>query len=264
MKVTVLYENHAGFRKGLLGGHGFSALVEHKKLRVLVDTGTDGDVLINNMRALGVEPDSIDYLFITHGHYDHTGGMKALLQARSKPLEVIAHPGIFQHRVVLKPRRREIGIPFTRKELEELGAEFILSEKPFEFADGFISSGEIERITWDRAVGYFPDGRKDPVKDDMALILDLGDSTAVITGCGHSGVVNIVRHAEKVGGKPVMALIGGLHLIGASEGLLEDVVNNVRARLYAGHCTGLGAFAYLKCRLGEGVEPLHVGRVIEL
>ncbi|WP_297552256.1 MBL fold metallo-hydrolase [Thermococcus sp.] len=264
MKVTVLYENHSGFRKGLLGGHGFSALVERGDVRVLVDTGTDGKVLLNNMEALGIEPDSIDYLFITHGHYDHTGGLKALLEARSKPLKVIAHPGIFQRRIALKPRRREIGIPFTREELEELGAEFVLREGPFEFAEGFMSSGEIERITWDRAVGYFPDGTKDPVRDDMALILDLGDSTVVITGCGHSGVINIVRHAEKVSGKPVKALIGGLHLVGAKEELLEDVLKNVKARLYAGHCTGLESFAYLRCRLGNRVEPLHVGKVIEL
>ena len=261
MKVTILYENHAGFRKGLLGGHGFSALVEHRGLRVLVDTGTDGSVLINNMRALGIESDSVDYLFITHGHYDHTGGMKALLQARSKPLKVIAHPGIFQRRIALKPRR-EIGIPFTREELEELGAEFVLSEKPFEFAKGFMSSGEIERITWNRAVGYFPDGRRDPVRDDMALIVDLGSEVAVITGCGHSGVINIAKHAEKVSGKPVKALIGGLHLIGAKEELLEDVLKSIKANLYVGHCTGLEAFAYLRCR--SSAEPLHVGKIIEL
>ncbi len=264
MKVTIVYENHSGFRKGLLGGHGFSALVERGGVRTLVDTGTDGEVLLNNMEALGIEPDSIDYLFITHGHYDHTGGLKALLEARSKPLRIIAHPGIFQRRIALKPRRREIGIPFSREELEKLGAEFVLKKEPFEFAEGFMSSGEIERITWDRAVGYLPDGTKDPVRDDMALILDLGDSTAVITGCGHSGVINIVRHAEKITGKPMKALIGGLHLIGAKEELLEDVVKNVNGKLYAGHCTGLESFAYLRCRLGELVEPLHVGKVIEL
>ena len=264
MKVTIVYENHSGFKKGLLGGHGFSALVEHGGIRVLVDTGTDGKVLLNNMKALGIEPDSIDCLFITHGHYDHTGGLKALLEARSRPLKVIAHPGIFQRRIALRPRRREIGIPFTREELEELGAKFILKAEPFEFAKAFISSGEIERLTWDRAVGHFPDGTKDPVRDDMALILDLGDSTVVITGCGHSGVINIVRHAEKVSGKPVEALIGGLHLVGVKEELLKDVIKNVKARLYAGHCTGLESFAYLRCRLGERVEPIHVGKTIEL
>jgi len=268
MKVTVIYENHAGFRKGLLGAHGFSALVEHRGTRVLVDSGTDGNVLLNNMDELGIKPDLIDYLFITHGHYDHTGGLKALLESREEPLKVIAHPGIFAKRIALKPRRRNIGIPFSREELEGLGAEFIMKTEPFEFAAGFWSSGEILRRTWDRAVGYVEkEGKleKDHVPDDIALIVDLGQSIAVITGCGHSGVLNIAWHAEDISGKQVRALIGGLHLLGAKKELLDEVVERIDAeRLYAGHCTGIDSYAYLKARLGDRVEPLHVGKTIEL
>lgn len=268
MKVTVIYENHAGFRKGLLGAHGFSALVEHGGVRVLVDTGTDGGVLLNNMDALGIAPDSIDFLFLTHGHYDHTGGLKALLESREKPLKIVAHPGIFVRRVALKPRKREIGIPFTRQELESLGAEFVLRKGPFEFAPGFWSSGEVPRRTWDRTVGYLErDGKleKDPVPDDIALVVDMGQSAAVITGCGHSGVLNIAWHAADVLGKPVGALIGGLHLLGAKRELLDEVIEKIDAeRLYAGHCTGIDSYAYLKAGLGDRVEPLHVGKTIEL
>ncbi|MCD6373510.1 MAG: MBL fold metallo-hydrolase [Thermococcus sp.] len=268
MKLTVVYENHAGFTKGLIGGHGFSALVEHEGTRVLIDAGTDGKVLLNNMDALGIEPGSIDYLFITHGHYDHTGGLKALLEARSEPLKIIAHPAIFRRRIALKPRRREIGIPFAREELEELGAEFVLRKEPFEFAPGLWSSGEIPRRTWDRVVGYVEEGGRlirDLVPDDMALIIDLGDSAAVITGCGHSGVLNIVWHAEDVLGKPVRELIGGFHLGGAKKEFLNDIVERIDAeRLYAGHCTGLNEYAFLKARLGGRIEPLHVGKIIEL
>lgn len=179
------------------------------------------------------------------------------LKARGKRIRVIAHPGIFRRRIALKPHRRKIGIPFTREELEELGAEFILSEKPFEFAPGFMSSGEIERRTWDRAVGYLEENGellRDPVIDDIALIVDLGDSIAVIIGCGHSGILNIARHAEDVLGKPVKALIGGLHLSGASKELLNDVVEKIDAeKLYAGHCTGIDSYAYLKKRLGDRI-----------
>ncbi|MBP1912952.1 MBL fold metallo-hydrolase [Thermococcus stetteri] len=268
--ITILFENHAGWKKGLIGYHGFSALVEHNEYRVLVDTGTDGRVLLNNMRELGVEPDSIDALFLTHGHYDHTGGMVELLKARSEPLDVYAHPGIFARRVALKPRRREIGIPFIREELEALGAVFHLSEKPFEFLPGFISSGEIERKTWDMAVGYLVEGVKeikDPVKDDIALILDLGRKVAVITGCGHSGILNIARHAVGLTGKPITALIGGFHLRGAPEHLLDDAVKGLKElgveRLYAGHCTGIDEYAYLKGHF-ELAEPLFVGKEIRV
>ncbi|CAD5243875.1 MBL fold metallo-hydrolase [Thermococcus camini] len=268
MRLTVIYENHAGFVKGLLGGHGFSALLEHRGRRVLIDTGTDGEVLLSNMTWLGIDPGEIDFVFITHGHYDHTGGLKAFLNAREEPVRVIAHPGIFRRRVALKPHRRDIGIPFDRRELEGLGAEFILKEEPFEFAPGLWSSGEIPRRTWDRAVGYVEENGsliRDPIPDDIALIIDLGNSVAVVTGCGHSGVLNIAWHAEDVLGKPVRALIGGLHLRGAKKELLNEVVERIDAeRLYAGHCTGLDEYAFLKAGLGERIEQLYVGRVIEL
>jgi 7,8-dihydropterin-6-yl-methyl-4-(beta-D-ribofuranosyl)aminobenzene 5'-phosphate synthase len=268
--ITILFENHAGWKKGLIGYHGFSALVEHNGYRVLVDTGTDGNVLLNNMLELGIEPDSIDALFLTHGHYDHTGGMVELLKARSKPLDVYAHPGIFARRIAIKPKRREIGIPFTREELEDLGAVFHLSEKPLEFLPGFMSSGEVERKTWERAVGYIVENEKevrDPVKDDIALIIDLGESIGVITGCGHSGILNIAQHAANLTGKPIKALIGGFHLRGAPERILKDAVEGLKElgveHLYAGHCTGIEEYAHLKCHL-ENVEPIFVGKRIEM
>jgi len=272
MKVTILFENHGGFKKGLWGGHGFSALVEHKEYRILVDTGVSGEILLKNMNALGIGPADIDYLFLTHGHYDHTGGLKALLEARGgKNLMIIAHPEIFVRRVALKPHLRNIGLPFKRRELEELGAEFILTRDPVQIVEGIYSSGEIERITWDRAVGYrIENGKlvKDEVKDDISLILDSGDSIAVITGCGHSGIINIAMHAQKLMDKPVKVLIGGSHLIGAEPKLLKETVKKLKdmkvEKIYAGHCTGFEAMGLFMVKFGKAFEPLYVGKVIEL
>ncbi|WP_457753410.1 MBL fold metallo-hydrolase [Thermococcus sp.] len=272
MKITILFENHSGFKKGLFGGHGFSALVEYRGYKILVDTGIDGGILLRNMNALGIKPADIDYLFLTHGHYDHTEGLKALLEARGgKKLIIIAHPEIFVKRVALKPHLRDISLPFKRVELEELGAEFILTRDPIQIIEGIYSSGEIERITWDRIIGYrIESGKlvKDDVKDDIALILDLGDSVAVITGCGHSGVINIAMHAQKLMNKPIKALIGGFHLIGAKPGLLKETVEKLKElkveKLYAGHCTGFEAISFFMSEFGKAFEPLYVGKVIEL
>ncbi|WP_456365465.1 MBL fold metallo-hydrolase [Thermococcus sp.] len=270
MRLTVIFENHAGYRKGLLGYHGFSALVEHNGRKVLVDSGTDGSVLLRNMDSLGVSPGEIDAIFLTHGHYDHTGGLKAFLQERENGIDVYAHPGIFQRRVALKQKLREIGIPFTREELESLGARFHLSPKHVEFLPGFLSSGEIERKHWDRTVGYLTKNGeyvKDPVRDDVALIVDLGREVAVITGCGHSGILNIAEQAIMLTGKPIGALIGGFHLRGAKRELLDDAIGGLKSlkvgRLYAGHCTGIDEYAYLKARL-QNTGVLHVGLSLEL
>ena len=272
MKVTIVMENHSGFKKGLLGAHGFSALVEHKNMRVLVDTGVDGEVLLRNMNALEINPKKIDYLFLTHGHYDHTGGLKALLEARKgRKLPVIAHPEIFTKRVALKPHLRDISIPFKREELEALGADFILVKDPFQIREGIWSSGEIERKVWDRAVGYKLEGgalSKDPVKDDISLILDLGKAVAVVTGCSHSGILNIAMHAQKIIEKPLKALIGGFHLAGAKKELIEDTIETFKGmdirKFYAGHCTGFDATARFKTAFGERFEPIYSGKVIEL
>jgi 7,8-dihydropterin-6-yl-methyl-4-(beta-D-ribofuranosyl)aminobenzene 5'-phosphate synthase len=270
MIITVLFENHAGFKKGLLGAHGFSVLVQHNGKKILVDTGSDGRVLLHNMEALNVSPEEVEALFLTHGHYDHTGGLKEFLDARKSSIDVYAHPDIFLRRIALKPKRREIGIPFSQEYLERLGANFILREESTKIFEGMYTSGEIERTTWDRAVGYLVEGKKlvkDPIRDDMALILDIGSSMVIVTGCGHSGILNIAMHAKSTFYKPIFALVGGLHLRGAKRHILEDVVKGFKdfgiKKLYPGHCTGIDEYAYLKAEIGS-VEALHVGKVMKM
>ena len=117
-------------------------------------------------------------------------------------------------------------------------------------------------------VGYVEENGnllRDTVPDDMALIINLGESTAVVTGCGHSGVLNIARHSEYITGKPIRAIIGGLHLINADRDLLDDIIENLRVEeLYTGHCTGMASYAYLKAKLGDSVRSLHVGKSFEI
>ena len=270
MKITVLFENHAGFKKGLLGSHGFSVLVEHRGKRVLVDAGSDGKVLLHNMKVLNISPEKVDVVFLTHGHYDHTGGLEEFLKARKSSIDIYAHPHVFLRRIALKPKRREIGIPFSQEHLEKLGANFILKEKPVRIFDEIYTSGEIERRTWDRAVGYIMSGEKpvkDPLRDDMALFIELGDKIVIISGCGHSGILNIVGYSRKLMNKPIFALVGGFHLSGAKRSILEDAVGGIRTfgveKLYPGHCTGFDGICAFMGAFGDKVEPLYAGKEVK-
>ncbi|NJE25101.1 MBL fold metallo-hydrolase [Thermococcus sp. MV5] len=271
MRSIVLFENHAGFKKGLLGYHGFSLFIDYDGRRILVDVGTEGKILLHNMKALEIDPEKIDAVVLTHGHYDHTGGLREFLRVRRSTIDIYAHPEIFLQRIALKPKLRDIGIPYLQEELETLGANFILDKKPLKIFDGVWTSGEIKRVTWDRRVGYIVKDNgliKDPVRDDIALVVEDGESVIVITGCGHSGILNIVMHAQNLLNKPIKALIGGFHLMGSDEKLRRDAIRGLKdlgvQKLYAGHCTGFEAMASFMYTVGKNFEPLYVGKVIEL
>ncbi|MFZ5647411.1 MAG: MBL fold metallo-hydrolase [Bacillota bacterium] len=144
LTITVLSENTVGSTMGLTGEWGLSLLVETAGKKILFDTGERGN-LVANAKALKIDLGSVDALVVSHGHYDHTGGMAAFLNLRGR-LPVYAHPGLFALHHSSPDNPRYIGIPFNRGELEKMGAEFILTKDPAEIFKGIWLSGEIPRI----------------------------------------------------------------------------------------------------------------------
>jgi len=270
-RVLILVENHSGYRQGLVGVHGFSAILDTGDNVILIDTGPNADVLLNNMETLGYDPKDIDYVVLTHGHYDHTGGLKGLVEARKGETIVIAHPDVFSDKFSIEGRRiRYIGIPFSREELVSLGARFLLTRNSLKIAEGVMFSGEIPREYWTRTTGHVVvNGNlvEDPLLDDISVILELERGLVVISGCGHSGLKNIVTHAKRLGNKPVMAIVGGYHLIGSKEDILSDVVKFIGdegiEKAFLGHCTGIKEIAWLKKHLNDVVEFIYAGRTME-
>jgi len=148
MKVTVVIDNciPPSLRGPFLAEHGLALLIEEGASRILFDTGQTGAV-VHNLSLLGIHPSSLDAVVLSHGHYDHTGGLLALLQHAAKPMPIYAHKAIFQTRVSVAGRRRFIGIPYAQPQLTELGAQWRLSDQPVEVLPGLWFSGQIPRVS---------------------------------------------------------------------------------------------------------------------
>lgn len=274
-KITVLSENSVVKPMGLIGEHGFSVLVERGDTRILFDTG-QGYALIHNSRILGVDLGSIDTVVLSHGHYDHTGGLAELLKG-SRHKKIFAHPGIFVSRFLegADGSREPIGMPFTRAYLEGLGAEFVLSETSQVVAEGITTTGEVLRETdfekGDTTLYLCEEhgGGPDPHDDDLSLVVEGESGLLVLLGCAHAGVVNILRHVQGQNpDKPIKAVVGGTHLGFSGEeqmaGTVEAMAGLGVEKVGASHCTGLAGSARLREALGDSFFFAGVGSVLEV
>jgi 7,8-dihydropterin-6-yl-methyl-4-(beta-D-ribofuranosyl)aminobenzene 5'-phosphate synthase len=243
---------------GLRAEHGFSALVSIRRgtttTTLLFDTGISTDGMSENADRLGVDLEDVQGVVLSHGHFDHAGGL-AGLAGRSGGLPMTVHPLVWTRRRLAVPGAEAFELPtLSRRALEAEGFAVIERREPSLLVDGCVLvTGEIDRTTeyeqgmppahqaWDGA-----DWRHDPlVLDDQAVVVHVrGRGLLVLTGCGHGGAVNIVRHAMRLTGVDRLhALVGGLHLSGP---FFEPIISpTVRALaefapdlIVPGHCTG--------------------------
>jgi 7,8-dihydropterin-6-yl-methyl-4-(beta-D-ribofuranosyl)aminobenzene 5'-phosphate synthase len=275
-RVTVVCENSVIKPGALIGEHGFAALVQRGDKELLFDTG-QGYGLVHNARILGIDLDSIKTVVISHGHGDHTGGLADLLKVGGVR-DVYAHPGIFDPRYHEIPDGppKPIGIPFTRAYLEGLGAHFHLSAEPQKVSQGVLTTGFVPRETpfetGDQAllVGN-ADGScsRDPVSDDLSLVVEGDTGLIVLLGCAHAGLVNILNHVRKlVPAKPIKAVLGGTHLGMCGEDQMRATIEAMTSlgvqKVGASHCTGLAGAARLRAALGDSFFFAGVGSVLEV
>ena len=259
LRVSIVVDNTV-YRPGFLAEWGFAALVEAESggrvTRLLFDTGSSSEALLHNLGMLGVEASTIDYVVLSHGHYDHTGGLRGFLERAGGKI-VVAHPGVFAKKFSLKGGRlRYIGSPIALSEAESM-AKVVLSRKPLEIFEGAYFLGEIPREGHpEYRDGMYVAGEEgleeDRLLDDTALAVNVKSlGLVLLTGCGHSGVLNIVRAAQKLTGAKVFAVVGGLHLMGLAPNDVYSVFDRldewgVKAVAPA-HCSGTVA----KCQASE-------------
>ena len=269
LRITVLADNCVA-APDLLAEHGLSMLIEADDRRILFDTG-QGRVLRDNLATLGIALAPLDAIVLSHGHYDHTGGLSAVLEEQCPP-------AIFVHTAAVAPKyakreqppHRFIGFPaLSREALDTVRERIVWTRSATQVAPGVWCTGEIPRThKGEQADSVFfldADCREpDPLVDDQALVVETTRGLVILAGCAHAGVVNTVNHVCKLAGRDeIHALIGGLHLGRASYKQLEETGNTLgrlNCRILAPcHCTGMSAHAYLRARFHSLVQDVGAG-----
>ena len=273
--ITTLSENTAGIGN-FLAEWGLSILVETDDVNVLLDTGP-GISASHNADILGIDLNQVDKIVLSHGHFDHTGGLRQVLRRMGKEVEIIAHPDVWGVKYARRKGYpdRYVGIPFQREELESLGATFNLTTEPVKISDSIMTTGEIPMVTEFEEItpivfikengGFQPD----KLLDDRALILNTESGLVVILGCAHRGIINTLYHAQRITGvKTIHTVVGGCHLIDATQ---ERVLMTIAAlrelgvqRLGVSHCTGLPAACVLAQEFGENFFFNNTGTRFEI
>ncbi len=272
--MVTLSENSAGLKKGVLAEHGFSAYLEYADFKLIFDAGQT-TTTVHNADFLEIDLEGVS-IALSHGHYDHTGGLVNLLR-RTGPVTVYAHPDVFATRYFRrKGALRQNGIPFDRVDLEGMAAGFKFSRRAQEIHPGLWLTGEVPRLTEfetasDDLVITSEDGKTtvDPLLDDQALVVVLTRGLFVLLGCAHSGMINTLEHAKEVTGvDTILGVAGGTHLGFGGKVKLQKTVDALRSFdleiLAPCHCTGFAAASALAATYPDQFVNNSVGTEIEL
>ena len=270
IKITILVDNLAG--DGMATEHGLSLLIEADNRRILFDTG-QGGALSPNAEKIGVDLGRIDTLVLSHGHYDHTGGISRVYHCAPK-IDLYCHPAAVLPRYSIRDGKpKNLGMPkdalrtvdrFPSSRLHWVSKTVFLSP-------GIGLTGPIPRKTdyEDTGEPFFLDpggNRPDPVEDDMALWIRTPKGPIVCVGCCHSGVVNTLRHVCSLdGASGIRAVIGGFHLLHADSPRIERTLESLRflspELIVPCHCTGDRVVQTMIGALGDLVKPGRAGAV---
>jgi len=274
MKITTLCENRIEPSFGLFASHGLSLHIEYKGKQFLYDVGQD-IVFMENAEKLHIDIDNCKTIIISHGHFDHAGGLCYLDFFGNTPNLIIKESAFLEKIRLVNEEEVDIGISNSLKHLKEYSKKF---DNNFEIFDGLwcISQVEINKDFVGLEKGLYiknEDGslEDDTFSDELGLCCETREGLCVISGCSHRGVINIINAAkELMKNNSIHTFIGGLHLNFASEKEIYSIINafkelNIK-RLIIGHCTGWKALNMIERELSPKVEIInnYVGYSVKL
>jgi 7,8-dihydropterin-6-yl-methyl-4-(beta-D-ribofuranosyl)aminobenzene 5'-phosphate synthase len=232
MKIMIVYDNNP-YDPGLRSDWGFSCLVNLQERAILFDTGGDGEILLDNMKKLGIDPREIQVVLLSHIHGDHIGGLPAFLRINRKVKIYV--PASFPGRL--------------KEEIRNRGATLEEVSRPKEIFPAVFTTGEMDG------------GIK-----EQSLVLRSPGGLIVITGCAHPGIVKIVRQAKEIANGKVHLVLGGFHLEGESASAIERIIQNFLQlgveKVAPCHCSGELARRIFKEKFGSSYIPAGVGKEI--
>ncbi len=272
MEVLTLVDNLV-YGQGLLGEHGLSFLIKINGKKILFDTGQSG-VIVQNASYLEEDLSDVDAVVLSHGHYDHCGGLEAFLA-------VNPHAPIYLKRKAMDEKfsqregvKRFIGFSLL-KPIDAYENEFIFITEDTEIFPGVHVISNIEEYTHDlESTGNFFEKKEtnyiqDPFADELFLIVEENRRNYVFTGCSHKGILNILKTAyEKTKENRIYSLSGGLHFTGEILDQLDLHIDKLTAfgleKVFLNHCTGIDGYLRLKNKFGDRIQYAFTGYRYEL
>lgn len=260
MRLKVLTDNNTYIDEYYLGEPALSFYIEDEDKKILFDVGYS-DVFLKNAKKMNINLNNLDYLVLSHGHNDHTGGLLYLKNKDLSKTKLLAHKDVFIGR---KDNGLNIGCPIKLEDLKV--KEYINGINPYKISDNLYYLGQIKRITSfeNKPIGIKEDGNPDYLYDDSALVYKGKEGLFIITACSHSGICNIILNAKELfPNNKIIGIIGGFHLLKDDEQLKETIKFLKQEKineLYPCHCVSL----YAKHLLYDVSKVNEVGVGLEI